>query len=279
MTVFDRLGFNFDTTRFGSGNNLTPAAANSISRLSNVGTPMPDWQKSDLATGSVTKTNYFQNPTTTYVNSMLSSAISISSNALIINAFSTAASANNLIIELNRFVSHTDNISGITTVTSPSVPSFDRASNLGRMSLQILSKADEPQSNTDVLLGSFTSLFIQDILLANSNQLLSYSIQLKNSISANTTDDGEGGPSVTTYSSNLANSIISSMSSYCNTTSSILNTRRIHDWTFYQNTNELMRENGFLQQFNNLGNTQKFLIKNAIGTTSLIDKLTSANTI
>jgi hypothetical protein len=279
MTVFDRLGFNFDTTRFGSGNNLTPAAANSISRLSNVGTPMPDWQKSDLATSSVTKTNYFQNPTTTYVNSMLSSAISISSNALIINAFSMSASANNLIIELNRFVSHTDNISGITTVTSPSVPSFDRASNLGRMSLQILSKADEPQSNTDVLLGSFTSLFIQDILLANSNQLLSYSIQLKNSISANTTDDGEGGPSTTTYSSNLANSIISSMSSYCNTTSSILNTRRIHDWTFYQNTNELMRENGFLQQFNNLGNTQKFLIKNAIGTTSLIDKLTSANTI
>jgi hypothetical protein len=240
---------------------------------------MPDWQKSDLATSSVTKTNYFQNPTTTYVNSMLSSAISISSNALIINAFSMSASANNLIIELNRFVSHTDNISGITTVTSPSVPSFDRASNLGRMSLQILSKADEPQSNTDVLLGSFTSLFIQDILLANSNQLLSYSIQLKNSISANTTDDGEGGPSTTTYSSNLANSIISSMSSYCNTTSSILNTRRIHDWTFYQNTNELMRENGFLQQFNNLGNTQKFLIKNAIGTTSLIDKLTSANTI
>jgi hypothetical protein len=279
MTVFDRLGFNFDTTRFGSGNNLTPAAANSISRLSNVGTPMPDWQKSDLATSSVTKTNYFQNPTTTYVNSMLSSAISISSNALIINAFSMSASANNLIIELNRFVSHTDNISGITTVTSPSVPSFDRASNLGRMSLQILSKADEPQSNTDVLLGSFTSLFIQDILLANSNQLLSYSIQLKNSISANTTDDGEGGPSTTTYSSNLANSIISSMSSYCNTTSSILNTRRIHDWTFYQNTNELMRENGFLQQFNNLGNTQKFLIKNVIGTTSLVDKLTSANTI
>jgi len=279
MTVFDRLGFNFDTTRFGSGNNLTPAAANSINRLSNVGTPMPDWQKSDLATSSVTKTNYFQNPTTTYVNSMLSSAISISSNAFIINAFSMSASANNLIIELNRFVSHTDNISGITTVTSPSVPSFDRASNLGRMSLQILSKADEPQSNTDVLLGSFTSLFIQDILLANSNQLLSYSIQLKNSISANTTDDGEGGPSTTTYSSNLANSIISSMSSYCNTTSSILNTRRIHDWTFYQNTNELMRENGFLQQFNNLGNTQKFLIKNAIGTTSLIDKLTSANTI
>jgi len=278
MTVFDRLGFNFDTTRFGSGNNLTPAAANSISRLSNVGTPMPDWQKSDLATSSVTKTNYFQNPTTTYVNSMLSSAISISSNALIINAFSMSASANNLIIELNRFVSHTDNISGITTVTSPSVPSFDRASNLGRMSLQILSKADEPQSNTDVLLGSFTSLFIQDILLANSNQLLSYSIQLKNSISANVTDDGLGGTTIT-YGSNLSSNVVNSIGYYCNTTSSILNTRRIHDWTFYQNTNELMRENGFLQQFNNLGNTQKFLIKNAIGTTSLIDKLTSANTI
>jgi hypothetical protein len=190
-----------------------------------------------------------------------------------------SASANSLIIELGKFVSHTDNIAGVTTVYASDVPSYAGAASTGQSSLLTLNMAGEPQSNTDVMLGSFTSLFIQDILTANANQLLSYSIQLKNSISANTTNDGEGGPSVTTYSSNLANSIISSMSSYCNTTSSILNTRRMHDWNFHINLQQVTQDNGFLQQFNNLGATQKYLIKNVIGTTSLVDKLTSANTI
>jgi hypothetical protein len=279
MSVFNRLGFNFDTTRFGSAHTLSTGAANSVSLISDNMPTMSDWQKSDLANGAIVTTDYFKNPTTTYVNSMLSSAAIISSNALTINAFSLAASANSLILELGKFVSHTDNIAGVTPVFASDVPSYSVSSATGQMSLITLNMCAEQQSNTDVMLGSFTSLFIQDDLTANANQILTYSIQLKNSISANTTNDGEGGPSVTTYSSNLANSIISSMSSYCNTTSSILNTRRIHDWTFHRNLQQVMQDNGFLQGFSNLGGTQKYLIKNVIGTTSLVGKLTSANTI
>jgi len=279
MSVFNRLGFNFDTTRFGSAHTLSTGAANTITLISNNIPSMPDWQKSDLANGAIVRTEYFQNPTTTYVNSMLSSAAIISSNALTINAFSLAASANSLIVELGKFTSHTNNVSGVTLVFTSDVPSYAGAAGSGQSSLLTLNMAGEPQTNTDIMLGSFTSLFIQDDLTANANQMLSYSIQLKNSISASTTNDGEGGPSVTTYSSNLTNSIISSMSSYCNTTSSILNTRRMHDWTFHRNLQQVTQDNGFLQQFNNLGGTQKYLIKNVIGTTSLIGKLTSANTI
>jgi hypothetical protein len=279
MTVFNRLGFNFDTNRFGSAHTLSTGAANTVNLISNNVPAMPDWQKSDLANGAIVRTDYFQNPATTYVNSMLSSAAIISSNALTINAFSLAASANSLIVELGKFTSHTNNVSGVTLVFASDVPSYAGAAGSGQSSLLTLNMAGEPQTNTDIMLGSFTSLFIQDDLTANANQILTYSIQLKNSISANTTDDGEGGPSVTTYSSNLANSIISSMSSYCNTTSSILNTRRMHDWTFHRNLQQVTQDNGFLQQFNNLGGTQKYLIKNVIGTTSLIGKLTSANTI
>ena len=279
MSVFNRLGFNFDTNRFGSAHTLSTGAANTINLISNNVPLMPDWQKSDLANGAIVRTDYFQNPTTTYVNSMLSSAAIISSNALTINAFSLAASANSLIVELGKFTSHTNNVSGVTLVFASDVPSYAGAAGSGQSSLLTLNMAGEPQTNTDIMLGSFTSLFIQDDLTANANQILSYSIQLKNSISANTTDDGEGGPSVTTYSSNLSNSIISSISSYCNSTSSILNTRRMHDWTFHRNLQQVTQDNGFLQQFNNLGATQKYLIKNVIGTTSLIGKLTSANTI
>jgi len=279
MTVFNRLGFNFDTTRFGSAHTLSTGAANSVSLISDTIPAMADWQKSDLANGAIVVTDYFKNPTTTYVNSMLSSAAIISSNALTINAFSLAASANSLIIELGKFVSHTDNIAGVTTVFASDVPSYSVSSATGQMSLITLNRCEEQQSNTDVMLGSFTSLFIQDDLTANANQILTYSIQLKNSISANTIDGGEGGPSVTTYSSNLANSILSSIGSYCNTTSDILYTRRMHDWTFHRNLQQVMQDDGFLQGFSNLGGTQKYLIKNVIGTTSLVDKLTSANTI
>jgi hypothetical protein len=278
MTVFNRLGFNFDTTRFGSAHTLSTGAANSVSLISNTIPAMADWQKSDLANGAIVVTDYFKNPTTTYVNSMLSSAAIISSNALTINAFSLAASANSLIIELGKFVSHTDNIAGVTTVFASDVPSYSVSSATGQMSLITLNMCGEQQPNTDVMLGSFTSLFIQDILTANADQILSYSIQLKNSISANVTDDGLGGTTIT-YSSNLASNVVNSIGYYCNTTSAILNTRRMHDWTFHRNIQQVMQDNGFLQGFSNLGGTQKYLIKNVIGTTSLVDKLTSANTI
>jgi hypothetical protein len=169
-------------------------------------------------------------------------------------------------------------VSGVTLVYTNDVPSYAGAAGSGQSSLLTLNMAGEPQTNTDIMLGSFTSLFIQDILTANADQILSYSIQLKNSISANVTDDGLGGNTIT-YGSNLASNVVNSIGYYCNTTSSILNTRRMHDWTFHRNLQQVMQDNGFLQQFNNLGGTQKYLIKNVIGTTSLIGKLTSANTI
>jgi len=278
MSVFNRLGFNFDTARFGSAHTLSTGAANTVNLISNNMPAMPDWQKTDLANGGIVRTGYFQNPTTTYVNSMLSSAAIISSNALTINAFSLAASANSLILELGKFVSHTANISGVTVVYASDVPSYAGAAATGQSSLLTLNMSGEPQSNTDVMLGSFTSLFIQDILTANANQILTYSTQLRNSISANVTDDGLGGTTIT-YGSNLSSNVVNSIGYYCNTTSDILYTRRMHDWTFHRNLQQVTQDNGFLQQFNNLGATQKYLIKNVIGTTSLVDKLTSANTI
>jgi hypothetical protein len=278
MSVFNRLGFNFDTTRFGSAHTLSTGAANSVSLISDNMPTMSDWQKSDLANGAIVTTDYFKNPTTTYVNSMLSSAAIISSNALTINAFSLAASANSLILELGKFVSHTDNIAGVTPVFASDVPSYSVSSATGQMSLITLNMCAEQQSNTDVMLGSFTSLFIQDDLTANANQILTYSIQLRNSISANVTDDGLGGTTIT-YGSNLSSNVVNSIGYYCNTTSDILYTRRIHDWTFHRNLQQVMQDNGFLQGFSNLGGTQKYLIKNVIGTTSLVGKLTSANTI
>ncbi|MFZ4413570.1 MAG: hypothetical protein ACOYOV_10840 [Bacteroidales bacterium] len=273
-TLYDRFGFNFDSTRFGSANYLSTGASNTINLVANVTPAMASWQKTDLIAGGISRTNYFKNPTVNTVISMLASGSSISVNANICNLFSLQAAADNLIIELNRFKSHTDNISGLVLVTDPSVPSYDTAAGLGQMAIMTLSKVDGPQTNTDPILGCFTSLFIQDILSTNTNQLIVYSTELANSIAANT-DNVES----ITYSSNLAPSELINIENYCLSTDNTLYTRRTLDWTFFQNSVQVMKDSAFLQQFGNMGGTQSYLVKNIIGTDSLVSKLTANTSI
>ena len=272
-TLFDRLGLNFDTARFGSSNNLSDGAKNTIDLVANVTPSLSSWQKSDLLAGGVSRTNYFKNPTVNTVISMLASGSSISVNANLISEFSLKSSADNLIIELNKFKSHTDNLAGVTLVNDAGFPSFDTAASLGQMSIMTLAKVDGPQSNTDAILGSFTSLFIQDILDANTNQLIVFSNQLANSVTANT-DNVDN----ITYSSNLTPTQLTDIQNYCLSTKDVLYTRRTLDWDFFRNSIQVMKDNAFLQQFSNMGGTQSYLVKNIIGTPSLVEKLT-ANTI
>ena len=58
----------------------------------------------------------------------------------------------------------------------------------------------------------------------------------------------------------------------------IMTTRRNHDFTFYQNSLQVTKDAGFLQQFNSMGGTNTYLVENVIGTDSLKAKLASANT-
>jgi len=273
MSVFDRFGLNFDTTRFGDAHNLSSDASNTMNLIASTSGKFSDWQISSLEAGPIERTEYFQNPTATNIISILSSADLISVTANTCNLFSLQAAADNLTIELNKFLSHTDNISGIVTVTDQSVPSYDTAISFGQMSMMNLSKSNESQSNTDVMLGCFTSLFISDIIEANANTLIYYSNKLADSVTANT-DNVEN----ITYSSNLSIMELANIENYCISTGDILNIRRTQDWSFYQNTLQISRDAGFLQQFNNMGGTQSYLVKNIIGTPTLVQNLTANTT-
>jgi hypothetical protein len=259
MSVFDRFGLNFDTTRFGDADTLSAGASNTLTLIANTTPQFAQWQINALEAGSPVRTDYFKNPTVNAVNSMISSATLIAANANTINASTLEASAISLIVELNSFKSHTDNIAGVVLVSNTAVfPSYDAAFGIGQQSMMILTKTDGPQQNTDAILGSFTSLFIQDILDSNTVQLTSYAPLIN--VSTSNTDP-----------------IINTVAAYCNTTSSILNTRRLNDWTFYQNSLQVMKDTAFLQQFNAMGGTQTYLVKNLIGTPTLVNNL-SANT-
>ena len=60
-------------------------------------------------------------------------------------------------------------------------------------------------------------------------------------------------------------------------TANVLIERVTHDWNFFRNTVQVTQDSAFLQQFTNMGGTQSYLVKNLIGTPSLVEKL-SANT-
>ena len=271
MTVYSRLGLNFDTNRFGSAQTLADSAGNTLNLIANTA-PLAPWQVTDLGAGAVVRTNYYQNPTAGNVASMLISANSLYYSANAANDSITQSLASTLTIELGNFKSHTDNISGVTVSNSQGIPSLNSAQNIGQLSMITLAKTDGV-SNTTPILGSFTSLFIPDVLTANTIKLTYYANEYANSISLNT-DPITGN---TTISSNLPNSEIALIQSYITSTTNVLYNQRMQDWTFYQNSLQVSQDASFLQSFNSMGGTMSYLVNNVIGTPSLINKLASAN--
>jgi hypothetical protein len=275
MTIFDRYQLNFDTTRFGDAQDLSSNASNTINLIANNSGAIQPWQQNCIASGAVVRSDYFQNPTTANISSMLVSTANIAINSLAIansntifaNVFSYA---DNLIVSLNSFQSHTDNICGLNIVSDATVPSYDTAFVLGQMSMFNLAKCDEPQTNTSIMLGCFTSLFIPDILKSNTIQLEYYNTELSNSIVITTDEFGN-----TIYYSTLSASQISNLENYLISTASVLDTRRSEDWTFYQNSLQIAKDVAFMQQFSSMGGTQSYLVNNIIGTPALTANLTS----
>ena len=264
MTVYSRLGLNFDTTRFGSAQTLAPSASNTLNLIANTA-PLKPWQTTDLSAGPVVRTNYFQNPTAGNVASMLISSNSLYYSANSANDSVTQALASSLTIELNNFKSHTDNISGVTVSNSQGIPSLNSAQNIGQLNMMTLSKTDGV-SNTAPILGSFTSLFIPDILTANTIKLTYYANEYANSVGAN----------ISGYiTSNLAPSEITNIQNYLLSTTNVLYNQRMQDWTFYQNSIQVSQDASFLQSFNNMGGTMSYLVNNLIGTPSLVSKINS----
>lgn len=279
-TVFDRLDYNFSSSKFGTATTLSDKAANTLNLISSNTPQMKQWQIDDLKSGTPVRTNYFKNPTNSTVSNIIVVTTNIKNTANTImsantdnvvgggtttgNVFVTTDQINaasilystsqNLIITLNAFKSHTDNISGVTFSTSPDVPCYESAAGMGQMNMLTITKTDGIPDNTVPILGSFTSLFIQTELSSNNNTLTIYNNE---------------------FNVNSNSTFIQTISNYANSTGSLLNTRRTHDWNFFKNSNQIMRDSGFLQQFTNVGATQNYLLRNVIGTTSLITKLNS----
>jgi hypothetical protein len=275
-TIFNRLNFNYDTTKFGSGFYINQNAANSINAFP---LDISSWQKEEIANGNVSLSRFFQNPVKN-VCDRLTSNTSLIINFCVndpANTFSSNVSAamnlsntaNNLLIQILDFKSHTDNMSRLSVSTSntdgivdiANIPNYEMAMSQGQELVRLLYQTESVQ-NTSPILGCFTSLFIDTELTSNNSVIANDYITLSNSFNGST--------------SNVSNSTLISIENHLEAVNTLMYQRRTSDWNFFKKQKEILDDYYFVSKFNSLGNTENYLITNYIGTNFLKNSL--ANT-
>jgi hypothetical protein len=273
-SVYERLNFSFDTGKFGDSINLSD---NTKNFLNTAPIKLEDWQKNDLANGSIVKTDYFKNPMIN-VTARLSDNVNVMNQ--IVQTISTfdngsgtgmRANLTNLIIEIQNYLSHTSNISGVneakanvseTSNVVTHFPDYDKAVSAGEQIL-MLTNATDGVSNTVPLLGNFTSLFISDEITANANNIINDIITVRNSVRVVVVSED---PPTSSNVSNLSAGLITTITANIAAANTLLSTRRLHDWNFFRNSINILEDYNKMNQLGRVGNTQKYLINNLVGT-------------
>lgn len=289
-TFFDRLGFNFDTKKFGKA--LTVGNQAELYYSSNP-IKLKKWQKDLLMNGRFQ--NFFKNPISQDVEVLKNDLVTIR-NALvyIVNAntpwgantstdipegkanlsflLSALSTTNTTISSLNGFKSHTDRLSGVTKSQTDD-PDYESAIRVGTNISQLVNAIDGVKDFSPIL-GSFTSLFVKD-------DIVTYSVNLKNlknesgyslapsqwananNFFVSNTGDTIG---VLLFTSNDANAFSNTL----NTISSFVNTRKNHDKNYYLKCFDILNDYNKVNQLTSIPSPPAIvLIRDLIGTEEL----------
>ena len=268
-SIYNRLGYNFDTTKFGDDVDLAPGANNF---LNNSSINLSQWQVDDIATS--TATGYYQNPYTSVLNNitivLTGMAANCNTSSITFNVAPTQAntlysSIINALTAVSDFTTHTNYISGVErSANTVLYPDLNTALSIGRQVLSLTNKSDQTQNNVPVL-GNFTSLYIRDDVDSRSNAIIIDSRTLGNSLYV---EDGN------TYS-NISVSSINTIITDVNSLQTLLATRRNGDINFYQNSLAIIRDYQAVLTFSSVGATQNSLLQ-IVGTTKLKTDLATA---
>ena len=268
-SIYNRLGYNFDTTKFGDDVDLAPGANNF---LNNSSINLSQWQVDDIATS--TATGYYQNPYSSVLSNMTVVLTGMAANcnisSITFNVAPTQAntlysSIINALTAVSDFTTHTNYISGVErSANTVLYPDLNTALSIGRQVLSLTNKSDQTQNNVPVL-GNFTSLYIRDDVDSRSNAIIIDSRTLGNSLYV---EDGN------TYS-NISVSSINTIITDVNSLQTLLATRRNGDINFYQNSLAIIRDYQTVLTFSSVGDTQNSLLQ-IVGTTKLKTDLATA---
>lgn len=278
-SVFGRLNFNFDDSKFGSSLYLPDETKE---YLNTAPTELQTWQINDIANGNIQMTDYYKNPVINVITLMQNNVATLNSVVSTIEFYDYAVdSANlvsglaNLVIQIEQFKKHTNNVSGANSATSTTnesgtdaenYPDYDLAVNLGQQ-LLLLTNASDGVQNATPLLGSMTSLFVGDDISSNSTILQNDRPIVNNSLRLVSTN----------VWCNLTSTEVNTLISHITTANTLLGGRREHDWNFFRTGLQIMDDYYKVDKLTRLGNTQTYLVNNLIGTDKYKNNL-SANT-
>jgi hypothetical protein len=294
-SVFARLGYDF-TPSNPEILLLSPAA---LKHLNSMPKFLQDWQAEDMRNGVVNNNNYFKNPlqniTITIINNLEAIRNVIPTRVVQpdpefgygrfgatgqLEAYTVVEipalepiyeSSNVAIAEARNFIDHTNRLSNTVEFKpeAAELPHFDAAMAVGKQLLYVVNQTDGIE-NTSPILGTFTSLFVESEMTDYNNLIAPYSALIANSITVTTTfEGGMDGGYVTTKTSNLASSIITTMTDTVNSLKVFIERRRKHDENFWKKAQLIVEEYNKLKRTNTAGETQDKLIDGYIGSDSL----------
>jgi hypothetical protein len=268
--LFDQLGYNYAPT----GNEIVDYSPEVINTLDKLPPLLEEWQFNDLINDDIAPTNYFLNPVKSISNTIKSNFSSIRSASILVSSLSGIVDACEDAIDVcDDFIAHTDRVAGLVQPNEDTaeLPHYDMAVGVGKTLMQLIYQADGIQ-NTAPVMGSLTSLFIEDDLQTKYNVTSGYVTLISDSITSVTDPE----TSVTTYSSDLTSGEINEIISNIEVIADTMVTRRTHDENFYTNSVQMLEKFQELKRYSDLGESDTNLINNYIGTDRL--KTNIANT-
>lgn len=259
--VFHSFGYSFDDPN----GHIQELSQDTIEHLDAMPPFITDWQAQDIANKDFD--GYYQNPMQSitmliYQNANAISELANTGNG-VLNLVTVRNSATQLRSNAQEFLSHTSRLSGLTPYvgTDNINPYLDMAMSFGRTAMYITQQTDGITNNAPIM-GSFTSLMIEPQLIANNNTLLTYKNQIQGSI--NVSFDIVLQENV--HNSNLTTQQITTINTHINNLNNYMQTRRIADVDFYSNVKYFIEGYNKTKKLNNMGETEKYLIMNLIGT-------------
>jgi len=266
--VLNRLTSTFDKNKFGDDIILSDMAKQFLNTNP---IKVSAWAANDLSNGTVTRTDYFQNPVSSIITSISSNLNSILTLCTTDPAnnypFATASvqnlanSSNNLITQLNLFLDHTNRISGVSddivnANTGVIKPNYQSCIGSGGILLTLTSFTDNVRTS-EPMLNHFTSLYIQDELTANNWNI------------------GNSKISLQTVPSSLTSSQVNAMNVIINTANTLIYQRRTEDENYFYGAQHIINDYQLLNSLQNSGSTERNLINSKIGTTKLKNSIGS----
>ena len=268
--IFDSLGLNFNTSKFGDA--LDPLG-NIQDNNRVMPAPIRKWQYDAIVNNEVSETLYLKNPVGNAINSISSTIYPFYTTVNNYNNLSTTillseirSASWNLSNTCNTFLRHTQRLSGLEVTTNLAKPDLSTAQGYGRQAIDILSKFEDVGNNSPIL-GSMTSIFVEDDLITYYSQIKDFVIEVTNSIVYT------AGMPTGSYTSSLGALRIQEIASYIESANTFMNTREQHDINFYGNVRKLSNNYISMLKYSGFTDLGAHLVENYIGTDKLKEKL------